>query len=475
MTRAAAALVAFAAMAAACGSDGEADTAAPTSAGGATATTAAGAAAAGGEDPASWGVKDKKVIGPAGYTIDLSKCPSNWSDTEGVTATEIRLVQTFPFSGNNAISGNISNAIKAYFEHVNATEGGIGGKKIAFTVKDDGYEAARSKANVDELVETVKPLAFMPLSGTPGTLAVYDKLHDMCVPNLMNGTGHQLGADPVNHPWSTGSYLSYPSEAAIWAEYLAKTIPGGTVAGLFVNSDFGASYRIAFEKEAVKRGLKIAKIELFDQAAATITNEMTTLASTNADALVLGTFGVFCSQSMKALSELSWKPKVKIIDNPCSGPAFFKPAGDAGKDFVTAQYRKDGGDVSFANDPDVKAAQAILSKAGLDEKDSYTNWGAWWALPLVDIMKKANARPGGISRTNLMLAAWSAQYKHPLNRGGIKFEMNGLKDAYFTEGAVLTRYAIEPGEEVGRQVEFGDVIEQNGTGALCAWDGKACK
>src|SRR5215210_6277759 len=36
----------------------------------------------------------KTLTGPEGFTIDLSKCPAGWSDTEGLTDTEIKIGQT---------------------------------------------------------------------------------------------------------------------------------------------------------------------------------------------------------------------------------------------------------------------------------------------------------------------------------------------------------------------------------------------
>src|SRR5215216_2410742 len=37
------------------------------------------------------------VNGPEGYKIDLSKCPTGWSNTEGLTDTEIKIGQSTAF------------------------------------------------------------------------------------------------------------------------------------------------------------------------------------------------------------------------------------------------------------------------------------------------------------------------------------------------------------------------------------------
>ncbi|MFN0089707.1 MAG: ABC transporter substrate-binding protein, partial [Acidimicrobiales bacterium] len=421
----------------ACGSDGDGDAAAPTTAGGGAATSAAGATSA------SFGPsKDnpKIILGPEGYKIDTSKCPAGWKDTEGVTDAEIKLAHTFVFSGNLAANGGISLGIKAYLEHVNATEGGIKGKKFSFTAKDDGYEPARMKSNTDELLETVRPVAMPAMAGTPGNLATYDKLNEQCMPDLLVGSGHPAFADPINHPWVTNSYLLYPPEGAILAEYIAKTFGKGTTVGAIVlNNDFGAAYRSGFEKKAKEVGISLVKAELFDATAATVTNELTTVASANADVYVIMSAGATCTQGINALATSSWKPKGKVITSTCTGN-FLTAAGAAAGDFVGSYWRKDTSDgPTYANDPDALKARDILKKAGLDENEFNNNYGIWWAMPLVQIMKNAAELPGGVTKTNIMLASYSLKFDHPLNLGTganrIKFEMNGLKDVAYTEGA----------------------------------------
>src|ERR687890_57987 len=51
-----------------------------------------------------WGksADGKTLTGPEGFTVDLSKCPSGWSDTEGLTDTEIKIGLSIAQSGNYA-------------------------------------------------------------------------------------------------------------------------------------------------------------------------------------------------------------------------------------------------------------------------------------------------------------------------------------------------------------------------------------
>ena len=61
----------------------------------------------------------------------------------GVTATEIKLGNTNPYSGPASAYGTIGKAIGAYFKKVNE-EGGINGRKINFVTLDDAYSPPKA-------------------------------------------------------------------------------------------------------------------------------------------------------------------------------------------------------------------------------------------------------------------------------------------------------------------------------------------
>ncbi|MFN0089227.1 MAG: ABC transporter substrate-binding protein, partial [Acidimicrobiales bacterium] len=430
------------------------------------------------DDPSSWGVKDKKLTGPGGFTIDLSKCAGKWEDTAGITDTEIRLGQSIAQSGALAIHGEIAQGMKNYYDYINATEGGIGGKKITINQKDDAYEAARAKANIDEMVETGNLFAFSSVLGTPVVLATYDKMNEYCYPNLNSATGHPAWGDPMNHPWTTGPIgVSYNTEALIWGKYLADKYPTQqlTVAALVLQNDFGVAYKNSFDAFAKSKGWKVT-YENHDPQAPQIINEMTTLASTNADVIILMTASGFCTQGFTALAQSTWKPKEKIAPQTCAALNFWHPAGQAAVDWVVETPVYDITEPSDQNQPFVKLARENLQKAGLEPTAQRGN-GYIYAWPMVDALKRAAKMPGGLSRTNLILAARALRgaEKHPMVREGIPYEMWGAQDAYPVEGAIFARYQLPAGQEKGSLVPFGQVVDQNGQTPNCAWDGKVCK
>jgi branched-chain amino acid transport system substrate-binding protein len=60
------------------------------------------------------------------------------TNTPGVTATEIKIGQTMPYSGPVSNYGTIGRAQQAYFAMINA-QGGINGRKITLISRDDAY------------------------------------------------------------------------------------------------------------------------------------------------------------------------------------------------------------------------------------------------------------------------------------------------------------------------------------------------
>jgi hypothetical protein len=79
----------------------------------------------------------------------------------------------------------------------------------------------------------------------------YDKMNQRCIPQPLPASGHPAAGDPVNHPWTTSSSISYSTEAIPWGTYVERHLDelGGKakVASLKPNNDFGTSYDAGFK------------------------------------------------------------------------------------------------------------------------------------------------------------------------------------------------------------------------------------
>jgi branched-chain amino acid transport system substrate-binding protein len=522
------ALVGLSAVAAACGgesggsaaTDTTAEGSATTEAGGATTTTAKNSTATTSsgstEQPATldewealWEteraevvekVKDgkfgksadgTKVTGPEGFTIDLSKCPPSWSDTEGLTDTEIKIGHTTALSGTLADYGNIAKGAQVVFDKINAAGGfpdSTGkSRKLTWIVKDDGYDATRTIPLVDELIDSEKVFAMITL-GSPNTMKTYDKLNERCIPQPFSMTGHPAWGDPVNHPWTTGEQMAYNTEAVLWGSFIEERLdelaPDGgkvTVASLVMNNDFGKSYDGSFKdflaQSDVKDRIEYVS-ETIEPQAPTVTDPMTTLASRDPDVFISMVAGAPCTQSIVEAAQNGLKESAKYLFQPsvCKGQSFVGKDKVGGDGEASDGWWVVGGGVKaldspkYDDDPWVKDARDTLAAGGIDWKVAPTSLtGNRFAWNVEQALRIAGALDGGLSRTNLIVALRSMDMTAPFLLPGAQFNMNGNTDAYFTEASELATY------NAGTQTWDiqGELIELSGKSKPCAWDQSA--
>ncbi len=432
-------------------------TAAGTTTGGTTAGSAGGA---------TEGLVNGVYKGIGDFNIDPKKCPADWNDKQGITDKEIDLFVSLPKSGPLAGFGLLADGASSYFKYIN-DNGGIGGRNIVLDAKDDAYKPDQTKTNVDEALGAKKYAAFMTVLGTANNLAVWDTTNDECMPHLLNGTGAAQWGDVKGHPWTTGMQLDYFTEASLWAKWLAKEHPEAkTVAELTFNNDFGKSYSAGFKYSIKGTGLSVVHQELHEGTAPNLTNQFTTLAATKADVVLLETTGAFCTQAMSEIEKnTTWKPIV-IMSGTCGSVAqFFKPLVDqglTGANTYIIQNFKDVNDPANASDPFIQLYQKTLTAQGLDPKQTTYATGWIYAWFMTEILKDAAGYQGGLTRGNIMLAARSIQETNPLLIAGLTSKMDGMKDAYLTEGGRMAKYTVTDPKALGRFVPSGDLINLEG-------------
>ena len=95
------------------------------------------------------------------------------ADVPGMTDKEIRIGEWGPQTGPAAPWGAVARGSHMFWDIVNA-DGGIHGRMIKHVYFDDGYNPARTKAGVKELVEGEGVCAFVSGVGTAPGLAVMD-------------------------------------------------------------------------------------------------------------------------------------------------------------------------------------------------------------------------------------------------------------------------------------------------------------
>lgn len=441
-------LLTLSVVAAACGGDDESDVA--------TDDTTAGDDGASGSEGGEINM-DEAIEVAEGTTLDLPDCPGDWDPMAGLTEDTIKLAMSLPESGPVAALGGLDDGMRAWFDQMEP----INGRTIELVSADDAYDPARTLSNTEEFLQNDEPFAFVFMVGTPNNLAIRDTLDEECVPQLFNSTGFPAWGNPAEYPWTIGGILGYNTEAILWCNYIEENMGADTtVAALFMDNDFGLSYRDTVENCAAEGQINLVESVSHDPAAPDVTDEITTLAASNADVVLLGTTGAACPQSMAAVASSSWDPET-FLSYTCQGiPTYFKPVDPAGEGVIVATSAKEAGET---DDPAVAKSIQVLQDAGLDPFSGAFYTGTIFGNTVELIFRQAAEMEGGLNRVNLMRAVWNADIVNPLGLDGSRYQTDGVNDAYYVEAAQFGRYMPPAaGEELGTYEPIGDLINLEG-------------
>ncbi|MGH1491782.1 MAG: ABC transporter substrate-binding protein [Acidimicrobiales bacterium] len=428
-----------------------------------------------------YGLGDDGVLtGPGDFTLDTNDCPSDWSNTEGVEDGVIKIAMTTAQSGNLAAYGNLNAGQDIYFDWLNAN-GGIGpdGLQIETIIKDDAYVADLTIEFVAELLQSDKPFMIQTL-GSPNTFAVYNTLNEACVPQPMVWTGHQAWGDPVEHPWTTGMQMSYATESLLWGSWIDSNFDEPVkVAALVMDNDFGLAYEQGFADYAANNPDVISEVEFVrhDPAAATLTNEITTLAAEEPNVFISMTAGNPCLLAIQEAARAGLTETADAVFTPsvCKSVAsYMGPAGDAAEGwYIIGGGLKDTTDPQWEDDLWISFSNEQLEAGGGDAEISLQGQGfseRGWSME--QMLRIAADLPDGLTRTNLILAQRGmTKMSHPALLDGIGFGMDGNNDAYFIEGSDISVFDAAS-QSWNKE---GDVIDLSGLSPNCNWvPGSGC-
>ena len=457
-------LLTFSVLAAACGGDDEETDAADTTEVEEGGETEAGSETEGGDAEGGGGEinMDEELEIAEGTVLPLPDCPADWDPMTGITDDTIKIAMSLPESGPVAALGGLDDGMRAWFAGMEP----IDGRMIELVSADDAYDPARTLSNTEEFLETEEPFAFTYMVGTPNVLAIRDLTDEECVPQLFNSTGFPDWGDPAEYPWTIGGILNYKTESELWCNYIAEEIgEGTTVAGLFMDNDFGNVYEENMQACADEGTIDLVESVSHDPAAPDVTSQITTIAASGADVVVLGTTGAACPQAMAALAgQSSFDPEV-FLSYTCEGiPTYFKPIDPAGEGVLVASTAKSPND---EGDPAVDESLKRLEAAGLDPFQGAFFTGTIFGMTVEATFRQAAEMEGGLNRVNLMRAVWNADIEVPLTRQGT-YKTDGINDAYLPEAAQFVRYVPPgPGEDLGTYEPVGDLVSLEGqTGSV---------
>ena len=323
----------------------------------------------------------------------------------GVTATEIKIGNTNPYSGPASAYGTIGKAIGAYFKKVN-DEGGINGRKINYITYDDGYSPPKTVEMVRKLVESDQVAILFQTLGTPPNSAIHKYMNEEKVPQLFVATGATKWNDPKNFPWTMGWQPNYQTEGRIYAQYVLKNIPNAKVGILYQNDDYGKDYLKGFEDGLGDAAKKLIVLkQSYEVTDPTIDSQIVNLKNSGANVFFNITIPKFAVQAIKKSHDIGWKPTHFLNNVSSSLGTVLKPAGlDASRGLITALYGKVVTDPQWKNDKGFLEWVAWMKKyypeGALDDDANAYAYGV--AQTMVHVLKQCG---NDLSRANIMRQA----------------------------------------------------------------------
>jgi branched-chain amino acid transport system substrate-binding protein len=375
------------------------------------------------------------------------------ADTPGVTATEIKIGHTNPYSGPASAYGVLGKLEQAYFNRMVNEQGGVAGHKIDFISYDDGYSPPRTVEQIRKLVEQDKVAFTFNTLGTPSNSAIERYMNQHKVPQLFVATGADKWGNYKEFPWTIGWQPSYRTEAQIYTKYMLQQKPDMKLAILYQNDDFGKDYPAGVKDVLRDKYDKMVKTATYEVTDPTVDTQITTLQASGADVLLVVATPKFAAQAIRKVHDLNWKPMFFLTNVAISVGAVINPAGPENAiGIISAGYLKDPTDPAWKDDAGMKEWRAFMDKymPGADQTDG--GYIAAYAVSdtMLKVLKQCN---GDFSRENVMKQATNLHdVDNPLLLPGIKINTSPT-NYHPIQAMQLIKW------DGKTWVRFGDIIE----------------
>jgi ABC-type branched-subunit amino acid transport system substrate-binding protein len=375
----------------------------------------------------------------------------------GASDGEIKVGNTMPYSGPASAYGIIGKTEAAYFAMI-SEQGGIGGRKIDFISRDDGYSPPKTVELVRKMVEEDQVLFLFSTLGTPTNTAIHAYLNDNKVPQLFVATGADQWNDPKHFPWTMGLIPSYGTEAHIYAHYILKNLPNAKIAVLYQNDDFGKDYlnglRAGLGDKAARMIIATQSYETTDP---TVDSQIAALQASGADVLLTAAIPKFAAQVIRKVYDIGWKPTHFLSSVSNSVGTVMKSAGyEKGAGIVSAAFAKDPTDPQWQDTPEYKEWLAFMQKhnASANLGDVQGAIGYSYAQTLVAVLKACG---DNLTRENIRKQAASLHdLRLPMMLPGVTLSTSA------TDFAPIKQMQLERFDGTTWKL-FGEVISASGS------------
>src|SRR5664279_409770 len=263
------------------------------------------------------------------------------AEMRGVTATEIRIGQTMPYSGPVSAFGALGKGEVAYFKMLNE-RGGINGRKVNLISLDDGYAPPKTVEQTRRLVESDEVALIFSSIGTAHNTAIAKYLQGKNIPQLFLGSGASKFADVAQYPQATmGVQGVFRYEARLYARHALAKNPDAKFAVISQNDDFGRDYLAGLKDVLGEKYDALVTDATYEVTDPTIDSQIVKLKASGADVLLIAATPKFAAQSIRKVFEIGWKPMTFLSNVAVWVNTVMEPAGlEAGVGIMSTAYIK---------------------------------------------------------------------------------------------------------------------------------------
>jgi len=227
-----------------------------------------------------------------------------------VTSSSITFGSHQPLTGPAAPGySEIAPASQAFFDYVNA-HGGVFGRKIHLTYKDDAYNPTNTVNVVHQLVLQDHVFGIFEGLGTPTHTKVVSYLNASKVPDLFVASGCACWDDGSKQPYTFGWQPNYTIEGKILGQYIKAHFAGQKVAVLYQDDDFGQGGLAGIQAE-LPAGQIVSK-QAYQSGTTTLAPQVTAIKASKAKVLVQFTVPIYTAIAELTSFTLGYKPQLVV-------------------------------------------------------------------------------------------------------------------------------------------------------------------
>ncbi len=232
------------------------------------------------------------------------------SSAPGVTSTSITFGSHQPLTGPAAPGySEIAPASQAFFDYVNA-HGGVFGRKIHLTYKDDAYNPTNTVNVVHQLVLQDHVFGIFEGLGTPTHTKVVSYLNASKVPDLFVASGCACWDDGSKQPYTFGWQPNYTIEGKILGQYIKAHFAGQKVAVLYQDDDFGQGGLAGIQAQLPAS--QIVSKQAYQSGTTTLAPQVTAIKASKAKVLVQFTVPIYTAIAELTSFTLGYKPQLVV-------------------------------------------------------------------------------------------------------------------------------------------------------------------